>query len=75
MYLIIDSDSDQVLIFNEEDFHLYVEQANIPKDRIYIEVGCISATKNVTFTEKSGSAEKVPRHDGVSDIIIYKPVL
>lgn len=65
--LIIDSDSDQVLIFNEEDFQLYVEQANIPKDRLYVVVGCNETTKNVTFAEKSGSAEKAPRHVGVSE--------
>lgn len=62
------------MIFNEEDFQLYVEQANIPKDRLYIVVGQAGqSTKNVTFAEKSGSSEKVPRHVGVS-IIFLKPV-
>lgn len=57
------------MIFNEEDFQLYVEQANIPKDRLYVVVGQVAqATKNVSFAEKSGCAEKAPRHVGVSDI-------
>lgn len=61
------------MIFNEEDFQLYVEQAN-PKDRLYVVVGS-KVPKNVIFHEKSSApvVDKAPKHVGVSKII-YKQV-